>query len=199
MQILPEKKKKTTPKILKCNSLGWSFWSFAHFVQITWQSILAREVSWFWQLTVSKKLSVTFVNFSVCGYKMNLFFSSKVPAVWGPHRASDRIIFIKAAATNITFTVSNVILKSKHLQVSDTVTSIAIRSDNDKLSNLMGLCCFPLIFCFFRICDSFMEMHYSLGNVRSAQPFQWKIVFTSSISSKKELQTDWAIFFPVSV
>lgn len=103
---------------------------------------------------------------------MNLSSSSKVPAVWGARRAPDRIIFIKAVATNPTFTVSNVILKSKHLQVSDMVTSIAIPSDNDKLSNLLGLCCFPLIFCFFRDCDSFMGMHYSLGNVRSAQPFQ---------------------------
>lgn len=40
-----------------------------HFVQISWQSILARGIRWFWQLTVSKMLSVTFVDFLVCGYK----------------------------------------------------------------------------------------------------------------------------------
>lgn len=121
-----------------------------------------------------KKAFSNFCQLLCMWLKMNLFSSSKVLAVWGAHRASDRIIFITAAATNTTFTVSNVILKSKHLQVSDMVTSIAIRSDNDKLSNLLGLCCFPLIFRFFRICDSFMGMHYSLGNVRSAQVFSVK-------------------------
>lgn len=40
-----------------------------HLVQITWQSVLARGPGRFWQFTVSKKLLVTFVNFSVCDYK----------------------------------------------------------------------------------------------------------------------------------
>lgn len=88
---------------------------------------------------------------------MNFFSSSKVPVVRGAHRASDRIIFIKAAAANITFTVSNVILKSKHLHVSDTVTSIAIGSHNDKLSSLLGLCCFPLIFHFLESMTALWE------------------------------------------
>lgn len=52
---------------------------------------------------------------------MNIFSFSKVPAVQAAHRALGRIIFIKAVAANITFTVSNAILKSEHLQVSDMV------------------------------------------------------------------------------
>lgn len=86
---------------------------------------------------------------------MNLFSSPKVLVVQAVHRASDRIIFIKALAANTTFTVSNVILKSKHLQVSDMVTSVGIGSHNDKLSSRLGLCCFPLI-SLFGAGDSFM-------------------------------------------
>lgn len=118
-------------------------------------------------------LKKTFSNLCVVINEPFLLFSPLESQQYGGHTKLQTGLYLsRLFPTNTIFTVSNVISKSKHLQVSDMVTSIAIPSDNDKLSNLLGLCCFTLIFCFFRICDSFMGMHYSLGSARFAQPFQ---------------------------
>lgn len=114
---------------------------------------------------------------------MNLLSSSKMPTALGVHQASERIRFSKALAENITFTVSNIIL-SKHLQVSAITISTPTGSLYNQPPSLADFLVFSSYLLLSGVCNSFLGMQCSLGNLKSAVfSVKW---LTGFMNSKKK-------------